>query len=136
MPNPKTTFNIPQQVNTGGLGVRRPTTATVTQATNRSTGVTLNAASGTITTNNASLAAESSADFIVTNSYVGANDVVVVSVKSGMPAGGTTNNTIVSVIAVGTGTFTIRVSNGNVAAGTAETAALVINFVVIKGYDY
>ena len=102
---------------------------TVTQATNRTTGVTLNKLSGAITTNNASLAAEATADFVVTNSTVAIGDVVAVSVRSGSNGGGTT----VSVIGVAAGSFTIRVHNGNVAAGTAETGAIIINFVVLKG---
>lgn len=102
---------------------------TVTQLTNRTTGVTLNKLSGAITTNNASLAAEATADFVVTNSTVAIGDVVVVSVRSGSNGGGT----IVSVAAVAAGSFTIRVHNGNAAAGTAETGAIIINFAVIKG---
>jgi len=102
--------------------------STVTQATNRSTGVTINATSGTITTNNASLAAEASAVFVVTNSKVAANDVVVLSMQSGSVA----LNTQVEVSAVAAGSFSITVVNNNVAAGTAETGAILINFVVIK----
>lgn len=101
---------------------------TVTQLTNRTTGVTLNKLTGAITTHNAALNAELTADFVVTNTTVAADDVVVVSVKSGSNGGGT----IVSVTAVAAGSFTIRVHNGNAAAGTAETGAIVINFAVIK----
>lgn len=100
----------------------------VTQAINRTTGVTLNAVCGTITTNNASLAAEGSADFIVTNSLVAIGDVVILSIQSGENSGGT----VLSVQDVAAGSFTIRVHNGNVAAGTAETGAILINFAVIK----
>ena len=100
----------------------------VTQITNRSTGVTLNSVCGTITTDDTSLAAEGTADFIVTNSSVAIGDVVAISVQSGTNGGGTT----VSVAIVTAGTFTIRVYNGNVAAGTAETGAILINFAVIK----
>lgn len=114
-----------------GFGYRRGVSVggTQTQATNRTTGVTLNKLSGAITTNNASLAAEGSADFVVTNDKVAINDCVVVSVRSGSNGVGT----IVSVISVADGSFTIRVHNGNVAAGGAETGAIIINFVVIKG---
>lgn len=101
----------------------------VTQATNRTTGVTLDKLTGAITTNNASLAAESSADFIVTCSRVAVTDVVVVSIRSGSNGGGT----IVSVPVVAAGAFTIRVHNGNVAAGTAETGTIIINYVILKG---
>lgn len=108
-----------------GLGIG----STVTQATSRTTGVTLNKLAGAITTNNASLAAEGTADFVVTNDKVAIGDVVLLSVRSGSNGGGT----LVSVTAVAAGSFTIRVHNGNVAAGTAETGAIIINFVVIKG---
>jgi len=102
--------------------------SSVTQATSRATGVTINALSGTITTNNTSLAAEASAVFVVTNSFVEIGDVVVLSVRSGQVA----LNTQLSVTAVAAGSFSITVVNNNAAAGTAETGAIVINFAVIK----
>lgn len=111
-----------------GIGYSTGAGGAVTQQTNRTTGVTLNTITGAITTNNASLAAEGSADFIVTNSAVAVGDTVVVSIRSGSDGGGT----IVSVSTVAAGSFTIRVHNGNVAAGTAETGAIIINYAVIK----
>ena len=59
---------------------------------------------------------------------IAVGDVVVVAIQSGSNGGGT----IVSVSTVAAGSFTIRVHNGNVAAGTAETGAILINFAVIK----
>jgi len=100
----------------------------VTQATNRTTGVTITALSGTITTHDASLAAEASANFTVTNTLVGINDVIVVSIQSGSNGG----NTAVTIVTVANGSFVIKVSNNNAAAGTAETGAIIINFAVIK----
>jgi hypothetical protein len=100
----------------------------ITQITSRTTGVSLSKPCGAITTNTASLAAEATADFIVTNTLVAATDVVVVSIRSGSNSGGT----IVCIAAVANGSFTVRVHNGNVAAGTAETGAIVINFAIIK----
>ena len=111
-----------------GIGYRKGVGSTVTQATNRSTGVTINAMCGTITTHNASLAAEASAVFTVTNSFVEIGDVVVISQRSGKVA----LNTQVEVTAVAHGSFDITVINNNVAAGTAETGAIVLNFAVIK----
>lgn len=104
--------------------------STGTQATSRTTAVAMakSCTCGTITTHNASLAAEGTADFAVTNVSCAAGDVVVVSIQSGSNGGGT----IASVSVVGTNTFTIRLHNGNVAAGTAETGTILINFVVIK----
>lgn len=102
--------------------------ATVTQLTNRTTGVTINALSGTITTNNASLAAEAAAVFTVTNAAVGIDDIVIVSIRSGSNGG----NTKVTVNTVAAGSFVIQVANDNAAAGTAETGAIIINFLVQK----
>jgi hypothetical protein len=103
--------------------------STVTQATSRATGVTINALTGQITTNTASLAAEASAVFTVTNNKVAATDVVVACFASGTVA----LNTDVVITAVAAGSFNVTIVNNNVAAGTAETGAIVINFVVIKG---
>lgn len=113
---------------TAGIGYATGAGGTVTQLTNRSTGVTINKISGTITTNNASLAAEAAATFTVTNSTVAIGDVVVVSIQSGSNGG----NTAVNVTTVAAGSFAITVSNNNAAAGTAETGAILINFAVIK----
>ena len=112
-----------------GIGYAVGDGATVTQQTNRATGVTINALTGAITTNATSLAAEASAVFTVTNSKVAIGDVVVVAIRSGMVA----LNTRATVTAVADGSFAITVVNGNVAAGTAETGAIVINFAIIKG---
>lgn len=112
-----------------GIGYAAGDGSTATQTTSRTTGVTINALTGGITTNNASLAAEASADFVVTNNKVAITDSVIVSQRSGSNGGGT----IVAVSAVAAGSFSIRVHNGNVAGGTAETGAIIINFAVIKG---
>lgn len=99
---------------------------TVTQITNRSTGVTVNTTSGRITTDTTSLAAAAEATFTVTNSSVVATSVPVVVLASGAAA-----TTQVFVSAVAAGSFDITVANLH--ASTAETGALVINFVVING---
>lgn len=101
--------------------------AAVTQATNRATGVTINAMCGQITTNNASLAAEASAKFTVTNSYVKQGDVVALSFRDAVGL-----NTDVVVTDTANGSFEITVINNNVASGTAETGAIVINFAIIR----
>lgn len=101
---------------------------TVTQITNRSTGVTLSKLTGTIQTDTTSLAAEVAAVFTVTNTLVAIGDVVVVSIQSGTNGG----NTAVTVTTVAAGSFAIKVSNNNAAGGTAETGAIIINFAVIK----
>jgi hypothetical protein len=112
----------------GGIGYGSGKGGAVTQQTNRTTGVTLNAICGTITTNNTSLGAELAASFVVTNNKVAIGDVVLLSQQSGAVGVMTT----VEVIATAAGSFTIAVMNGNAAAGVAETGAILINFVVIK----
>jgi hypothetical protein len=113
---------------TSGNGFPVGVGAAVTQATNKSTGVTINALTGAITTSNASLAAEGSADFIVTNNMVNIGDVVILSIRSGENSGGT----VLSIQDVAAGSFAVRIHNGNVASGTAETGAIVINFRILK----
>lgn len=112
----------------GGLGYTG-IGASVTQLTNRSTAVTINGLSGLITTINTSLAAEAAASFVVNNSAVEVGDVVVPCQRSGAVG----VMTQVEVIAVAAGQFTIAVMNGNASGGTAETGAILINFVVLKG---
>jgi hypothetical protein len=116
----RTTFAGPIAVGKGAL-------STVTQATDRSTGVTINAPSGRITMNAASLAAGAEAKFTVTNSFVTANSVPVVALASGQTA----DTSMVFVSAVAAGSFQITVSNLN--AATADTGAGVINFIVFNG---
>jgi hypothetical protein len=98
----------------------------VTQATNRTTGVTLNAAAGKITTSTASLAAGASASFTVTNSFVAIGDIPTVAIRSGA----TNKETSVRVTAVAAGSFEITVFNQH--ASTAEVGAIVINVGVQK----
>ena len=111
---------------TAGIGYAAGAGGTVTQATNRTTGVTLNKISGAITTNATSLAAGAEATFVVTNSTVAIGDVILLSARSGQ----TTNTSIPHVSQVTNGTFSITLTNLN--ATTADTGAMVINFVVIK----
>jgi len=99
---------------------------TVTQATSKSTGVTLNAASGQITMHNASLADGAEVTFTVTNSEVSATDVVVVNHGSA----GTAGAYVVQANTLAAGSFKITV--GNVSGG-ALSEAIVLNFVALKG---
>lgn len=115
----------------GGIGYATGAGGTAIQITSRATGVTMSpnpCMSGTITTDTSALLAETAADFIVTNSAVAIGDTVLVSQRSG----GNGGNTAVTVVGMAAGTFTLRLSNNNAAAGTSETGALIINFAVIK----
>lgn len=93
----------------------------VTQATSRTTGVTLNKPCGSITLVSAA-GSTTPATFTVTNSFVEATDTVVVCQKSG------TDLYTLSVSAVAAGTFNITF---NTKSGTT-TEQPVFNFAVIK----
>jgi len=118
----------PADVTGASIGVESGVGAggTVTQATSKSTGVTLNKVAGAITMNGAALAAAAEVAFTLTNSKIGANDVVVVNVASG----GTSASYLLAVTAVAAGSCEITVSN---ASAGSLSEALVLNFVVIKG---
>lgn len=98
---------------------------TVTQATSKSTGVQLDRLAGTITLNNASLGATTSVSFTLTNSKIGANDVVIANIASGATAG----SYLVAVDAIAAGSCRVHVRN---LTGGALGEALVINFGVTK----
>jgi hypothetical protein len=106
---------------TTGTGVG----GTVTQLTSKATAVTLNKLCGRITMHNAALAAGAEVAFTVNNSTVANTDVVIVCVQSI----GTANAYLVSVGAVGAGSFSITVSN---ASTGSLSQAVVLNFAVIK----
>ena len=99
---------------------------TVTQATNKGTGVTLNTESGQITMNGAALADAAEVSFTVTNSKIAATDVVVACHGSA----GTAGAYIVSANGIAAGSFKITVSN---VSGGSLSEAIVINYVALKG---
>ena len=114
-----------------GVGYATGAGSTVAQGTDRSTGVTINALSGTITTFTTSLAAEASAEFTVTNSAVAIGDVVVLSQRSGSSnVAGVAGTTDVRVVTTAAGSFIISVDNHSTT--TAETGAIILNFAIIK----
>ena len=108
-----------------GIGYSAGASGAVAQLTDRSTGVTLNSLCGSITTNATSLAAAAEASFVVTNSRVKVNDVVIVAARSGQSAG----TSVPHVTAIADGSFTVTLTN--LGAG-ADTGAMIINFAVIK----
>ena len=107
------------------VGYSTGTGGTVTQATSKSTGATLNKRCGQITMNNAALAAAAEVSFTLTNSVIAATDVVYACAASGATAGAYT----VQCDAVAAGSC--RISVGNRSAGSLSEA-IVLTFVVIK----
>ncbi len=111
---------------TGGLGYGTGAGGTITQATSKSTGVTLNKVCGQITMNNAALNAGVSVSFTLTNSAIAAADTVRVNIQSV----GSADSYNVDVTAVAAGSCRIQVRNFT--AGNLSEA-IVLNFAVIKG---
>ena len=110
----------------GVIGYGPPTSGiggTVTQATSRSTGVTLSKLTGAITLFAAAPVVGTWVTFTVTNTTISTLDVVNVSVKSG------TNTYVALVSAVAAGSFDISFQS---ISGTASDSP-VINFVVMQG---
>lgn len=100
---------------------------TVTQLTNKATGVTLNKLSGQITMNNATLNRNSGVSFTLTNSFIATTDVVVACIASGA----TLTAYSLNVTAVSAGSCSLHLHN--LLSGTDLSEALVLNFIVIKG---
>jgi len=105
----------------------------VTQLTSRTTGVTLNTPTGEITLFAAAISGHSADEFTLTNSTIGANDTVVVAIKSGVAAG-TRRYYQVHAVTVSAGSCVIAVGNlNNSSIPSPGTESPVIQFVVLKG---
>jgi hypothetical protein len=113
---------------TSGVGYATGAGGTVTQLTSKSTGVTLNNITGQITTHNATLNGDTSVTFELTNSAVANTDVMVINHVSGGTIGKYTFNA-----ACNTGAANVTIHNVTSGGGSAEGAALVLRYVVIKG---
>jgi len=107
---------------TAGVGYAAGAGGAVTQATSRTTGVTLNKTSGAITLFSAA-GTTVATTFTVTNSTVAATDVIILNQKSG------TDLYDLMVTAVGAGSFNITFRT----TGGTTTEQPVFNFAVIKG---
>ena len=109
----------------GVLGYSTAAQGTVTQATSKSTGVTLNKSAGQITMNNAALAGATAVSFTLTNSLISANDVLILNVGAGATAAAYT--AYVSSLSAGSAVITLR----NMTAATSLSEAVVINFALL-----
>ena len=111
------------------IGYSAGAQGTVTQATDKSTGVTLNKSAGRITMNNAALAGGAAVSFTLTNSTISTNDTIIVcvsSVTTGSSAGAYTS--YVSNMTAGSASITLR----NLSA-TSYSEAVIINYAIIHG---
>jgi hypothetical protein len=98
---------------------------TVTQATDKSTAVTLNKPAGRITMNNASLNTATNATFTLNNSFISANDTVVLTISGGQATPGS-YNVFANALAAGSVSISLR----NISGGTLSEA-VVINFAIL-----
>jgi hypothetical protein len=109
---------------TAGIGYATGAGGTVTQASNKTTGVTLNKSTGRITLHNANLNANTTVSFTLTNSAIAANDLLVLNHVSAGTAGSYALN---AQAAAGSASINVRnITSGNLAE------AIVIGFAVIK----
>lgn len=105
------------------LGYTAAAQGQVTQATSKATAVTLNKAAGQITMNGAALAAATNVTFVLTNSFISANDVIAITTTGGTAGA---YNAWASGLATGSCSITLR----NVTAGSLSEA-VVLNFALI-----
>ena len=111
---------------TAEIGYATSAQGTVTQATSKSTGVTLNKSAGRITMNGALLAANTAVSFTLTNSLISTNDVIILNVSGGGTAAAYT--AYVSSITAGSAVFTLR----NLTSGDLSEA-VILNYAIIHG---
>lgn len=112
---------------TAGIGYSTGAGGTVTQATNKSTGVTLNKITGEITLSGAALAAATIVSFTLTNSTIAATDVLILNHVTTGTRGAYGLN---AQCAAGSAIIYVR----NNSAGSLSEA-IVIRFAVIKGVN-
>ena len=107
------------------LGYTAAAQGTVTQATDKSTAVTLNKPAGRITMNNASLATATNATFTLNNSFISANDTVILTISGGQATPGS-YNVFANALTAGSVSITLR----NISGGSLSEA-VVINYAIL-----
>ena len=111
----------------GGLGYGTGSGGTVTQATSKTTSVTLNKPTGQITMNNAALAAGATVGFTCNNSIAAIGDNIIVNLNGGL--------------ANAAGNYSARAASGSGAiffvlkneSGGSLSEAVILNFSIIRG---
>ena len=109
------------------IGYSASAQSSVTQATSKSTAVTLNTSMGRITMNNASLATATNATFTLNNALISANDTVILTISGGQTTPGSYN-----VFANSLTTNSVSITLRNISGGTLSEA-VIINFCIIHG---
>lgn len=107
------------------LGYTAAARGAVTQATDKSTAVTLNRSAGTVTMNAAALGATTSVTFTLNNNKISANDAVILSIVGGTATAGSYTLWVTGLTA-GAATITLR----NITGGSLSEA-VVFNYVIV-----
>ena len=107
------------------IGYTATASGTVTQLTSKSTAVTLNKPAGRITMDAASLATATNATFTLNNSFISANDTVVLTISGGQATAGS-YNVFANSLAAGSVSISLR----NISGGSLSEA-IVVNFAII-----
>lgn len=119
-------YGADQLLSNSKLGYTTAALGLVTQATDKTTGVTLNKSAGRITMNAAALAGTTASSFILTNSFISANDVLTLCVSGGAVADPLAYTAYTSLLSAGSAVVTLR----NMTA-TSRSEAVVINFALL-----
>ena len=115
---------------TNGLGYGTGVGGTVTQLTSKSTTVTLNTLSGKITMNNATLNPSTGVSFQLSNSLIGINDTLSVSICWDGTVDPSNYTVSAGIYQVSAGVAYITLVNRS---GGTLSQAVQLNFSVIKG---
>ena len=107
------------------LGYTAAAQGTVTQLTSKATAVTLNKPAGVITMNNAALNTATNATFTLNNSFISANDTIILTISGGQATPGS-YNVFANALSAGSVSITLR----NISGGPLSEA-VVINFAII-----
>jgi hypothetical protein len=107
------------------LGYTAAAQGTVTQLSSKATAVTLNKPAGVITMNNASLNTATNATFTLNNSFISANDTIILTISGGQATPGS-YNVFANALTAGSVSITLR----NISGGPLSEA-VVINYAIL-----
>jgi hypothetical protein len=120
-----------QVVAKGKVGYGTGSGGTVTQLTSRTTGVTLNQLSGQITLFSAQIAGHEADEFVLTNSFIDATDVVVVNMSSSAAVDKKFYTLTVTDVSAGSCTISVG-NNDNLTHPASGAEGPTLTFMVLK----
>lgn len=115
----------------GKVGYSTGDGGTVTQLTSRTTGVTLDKLSGQITLFSAQIAGHEADEFVLTNSFIAANDVVIVNMSTSAAVDKKFYTLTVTDVSAGSCTISVG-NNDNLTHPASGAEGPVLTFMVLK----